>query len=309
MNRYFGGYPLSLRVFLKLLRIYQWTKNLLVFAALIFAGELFDFPVLIKSFFAFISFCFAASSAYILNDIIDIEKDRLHPEKSNRPLPRGEVSIPVAFGLVVVLAGVALLLAYGLGLKFVFVLCIYVFLTVSYSLWWKNFFLLDVLVLALGFVTRAIAGAVAINVVFSNWLIVCTLFLALFLGLAKRRSELLLLKDDAENHRSVLVYYTVEYLDQLLVIVAGSALITFTIYTCSPEVVTRLGTDRLYLSLPFVIYGLFRYFYLVRYEGMGSDPSKVLLTDKPILLCVLLWVITVIGIIYSKKVLGLMLLS
>ncbi|HOK09740.1 MAG TPA: decaprenyl-phosphate phosphoribosyltransferase [Candidatus Hydrogenedens sp.] len=289
---------------IKTLRVYQWTKNFLVFAALIFAGELLNLSSLIYSFIAFLSFCFAASSAYILNDIIDIEKDRLHPEKSQRPIPSGEISIPTAVFLTISLAILSLALGELLGLRFIFILLVYVFLTVSYSLIWKKFFLVDVLVLALGFVTRAVAGAVAINVVFSNWLIVCTLFLALFLGLGKRRSELLLLKDDAENHRSVLVYYTIEYLDQLLLIVSGGALITFTIYTCSPEVIQRLHTDRLYLTLPFVIYGLFRYLYLVRYHGEGSDPSNVLISDKPIILCVLLWALTNVGIIYSSKILS-----
>lgn len=286
---------------IKTLRVYQWTKNFLVFAALIFAGELINLEAIKLSFIAFFSFCFSASSAYILNDIIDIEKDRLHPEKSRRPIPSGDVSIPMAFFLTITLSIMSLTLGFNLGIKFIAILLIYVFLTVSYSLLWKKFFLVDVLVLALGFVTRAIAGAVAINVVFSNWLIVCTLFLALFLGLGKRRSELLLLKDDAENHRSVLVFYTIEYLDQLLLIVSGGALITFTIYTCSPEVIARLHTDKLYLSLPFVIYGLFRYLYLVRYKGEGSDPSKILLSDKPIVLCVILWALTNVCIIYGER--------
>ncbi|MCX8064688.1 MAG: decaprenyl-phosphate phosphoribosyltransferase [Candidatus Hydrogenedentes bacterium] len=286
---------------IKLLRIYQWTKNLLVFAALVFAGELIDIPALIKTIIAFVAFCLSASSAYILNDIIDIERDRLHPEKSQRPIPKGDISILFAIILIALLSMIAIALSFYLGIRFFIILCVYVFLTVSYSLIWKGIFLLDVLVLALGFVVRAIAGAVAINVVFSNWLIVCTLFLALFLGLAKRRSELLLLKEGAENHRSVLIYYTKEYLDQLLLVVAGGAIITYTIYTCSPEVVKRLGTDKLYLGLPFVIYGLFRYLYLVHYKNEGSDPSKVLISDIPTLACVLLWAILNIGLIYWGK--------
>ncbi|HOQ31645.1 MAG TPA: decaprenyl-phosphate phosphoribosyltransferase [Candidatus Hydrogenedens sp.] len=291
-----------LMLLIKTLRVYQWTKNFLVFAAIIFAGELLNLEAIKLSIIAFFSFCFSASSAYILNDIIDVEKDRLHPEKSRRPIPSGDVSIPLAFFLTFILLVISLTLGYSLGIKFIAILLVYIFLTVSYSLLWKKFFLVDVLILAMGFVTRAIAGAVAINVVFSNWLIICTLFLALFLGLGKRRGELLLLKDDAENHRAVLVFYTVEYLDQLLLIVSGGALITFTIYTCSPEVIARLHTDKLYLSLPFVIYGLFRYLYLVRYQGEGSDPSKVLLSDKPIILCVILWALTNVCIIYGERI-------
>ncbi|HOV31949.1 MAG TPA: decaprenyl-phosphate phosphoribosyltransferase [Candidatus Hydrogenedens sp.] len=291
----------TISLLIRTLRVYQWTKNLLVFAAIIFAGELLNTTAIINSILAFFSFCFAASSTYIFNDLMDIEKDRLHPDKSKRPIASGEISIRTAVVLSLILAVFSFILAYILGPKFIGILLVYVFLTVSYSLLWKRFFLVDVLVLSLGFVTRAIAGAVAIHVIFSNWLIVCTLFLALFLSLGKRRGELLLLKDDAENHRSVLVYYTVEYLDQLLLIVSAGALISFTIYTCSQEVVVRLHTDQLYLSLPFVIYGLFRYLYLVRYQGEGSDPTKVLLTDKPIAICVALWALTNIGLIYSGR--------
>lgn len=296
----------TISLLIRTLRVYQWTKNLLVFAAIIFAGELLNTTAIINSILAFFSFCFAASSTYIFNDLMDIEKDRLHPDKSKRPIASGEISIQTAVVLSLILAVFSFILAYILGPKFIGILLVYVFLTVSYSLLWKRFFLVDVLVLSLGFVTRAIAGAVAINVIFSNWLIVCTLFLALFLSLGKRRGELLLLKDDAENHRSVLVYYTIEYLDQLLLIVSAGALISFTIYTCSQEVVERLHTDQLYLSLPFVIYGLFRYLYLVRYQGEGSDPTKVLLTDKPIAICVALWALTNIGLIYSGRIFSLL---
>lgn len=296
----------TISLLIRTLRVYQWTKNLLVFAAIIFAGELLNTTAIISSILAFFSFCFAASSTYIFNDLMDIEKDRLHPDKSKRPIASGEISIRTAVVLSLILAVFSFILAYILGPKFIGILLVYVFLTVSYSLLWKRFFLVDVLVLSLGFVTRAIAGAVAINVIFSNWLIVCTLFLALFLSLGKRRGELLLLKDDAENHRSVLVYYTIEYLDQLLLIVSAGALISFTIYTCSQEVVERLHTDQLYLSLPFVIYGLFRYLYLVRYQGEGSDPTKVLLTDKPIAICVTLWALTNIGLIYSGRIFSLL---
>ncbi len=296
----------TISLLIRTLRVYQWTKNLLVFAAIIFAGELLNTTAIINSILAFFSFCFAASSTYIFNDLMDIEKDRLHPDKSKRPIASGEISIQTAVVLSLILAVFSFILAYILGPKFIGILLVYVFLTVSYSLLWKRFFLVDVLVLSLGFVTRAIAGAVAINVIFSNWLIVCTLFLALFLSLGKRRGELLILKDDAENHRSVLVYYTIEYLDQLLLIVSAGALISFTIYTCSQEVVERLHTDQLYLSLPFVIYGLFRYLYLVRYQGEGSDPTKVLLTDKPIAICVTLWALTNIGLIYSGRIFSLL---
>ncbi|NLV46289.1 MAG: decaprenyl-phosphate phosphoribosyltransferase [Candidatus Hydrogenedentes bacterium] len=283
----------------RLMRVYQWTKNALVLMPLVFAQQLMNFDAVARSFLAMLSFCLAASATYIYNDIRDLENDKRHPEKSLRPLPRGDIS-PASAGL---LGGLLLAASIGLALplndRFLWALLVYIILTVSYSLLLKNVFIVDVIVVALGFVVRAIAGAVAIEVVFSNWLIVCTLFLALFLALGKRRGEIVLLEGQARNHREVLHHYSTVFIDQMLLIVAGGALITFTIYTCSAEVVARIGTDKLYMTLPFVVYGLARYLWLVEHNGTG-DPSQVLLKDWPTCAAVLLWAVTCVAIIYVR---------
>lgn len=283
----------------RLMRVYQWTKNALVLMPLVFAQQLMNFDAVARSFLAMLSFCLAASATYIYNDIRDLENDKRHPEKSLRPLPRGDIS-PAGAGL---LGGLLLAASIGLALplnsSFLWALLVYIGLTVSYSLLLKNVFIVDVIVVALGFVVRAIAGAVAIEVVFSNWLIVCTLFLALFLALGKRRGEIVLLEGQARNHREVLHHYSTVFIDQMLLIVAGGALITFTIYTCSAEVVARIGTDKLYMTLPFVVYGLARYLWLVEHNGTG-DPSQVLLKDWPTCAAVLLWAVTCVAIIYVR---------
>lgn len=287
----------KIRMFLRLMRVYQWTKNGLVLMPLIFAQQLLNPTAVVKSLFAMAAFCLAASATYIINDIRDLQNDQTHPVKCRRPLPSGEVSLHVAVFLALLLITSAFTVASFLNYSFFAVLCGYVALTLSYSLALKNIFIVDVLVVAIGFVIRAVAGAIAIEVVFSNWLIVCTMFLALFLALGKRRGEIVLLEDEARVHREVLHHYTTAFIDQMLIIVAGGAMITFTIYTCSAEVVARIGTDKLYVTLPFVLYGLARYLWLVERNEAG-DPSQVLLNDLPMCLVVVLWAVTCIVIIY-----------
>ncbi len=283
---------------IRLLRVYQWSKNALVLLPLVFAQQLLNADAALRGLAAMAAFCLASSAMYIVNDIRDMENDRNHPKKRNRPLAAGVVAVPTAIVVAVALLTAGLLTAWTLGTPFLTALLVYVALTLSYSAALKNIFIVDVLAVALGFVIRAIAGAVAIHVVFSNWLIVCTLFLALFLALGKRRGEIALLEHDARNHREVLHHYSIAFIDQMLVIVAGGALITFTIYTCSPEVVERIGTDKLYMTLPFVVYGLARYLWLVQ-RNEGGDPSQVLLKDWPTCLSVLLWAATCVAIIYA----------
>lgn len=285
-------------VLVRALRIYQWTKNLLVIAALIFARQLGEPEQVLRSLGAFIAFCLAASATYLFNDLIDIEKDRAHPEKRLRPLPSGQMRPQTAVILALVLLAGGMGLAWVVRPAFLLALLVYLALTLSYSLFLKHYIIIDVLAIALGFVTRALAGAIALNVVFSNWLVVCTLFLAMFLGLNKRRHEITLLEEDALNHRRVLHQYSVHYLDQLILIMAGGALITYTIYTCSPEVVDRLGTDKLYLTIPFVVYGLFRYLYLVHQRAEGGDPGSTLIKDMPLAINVALWGSACAAILY-----------
>jgi 4-hydroxybenzoate polyprenyltransferase len=288
----------------KALRVYQWSKNLLVFAALIFAQELPIPGQVFRSFAAFLAFCAASSAMYLFNDLLDVENDRVHPEKCLRPLASGALSV---FAAKIWIAGLlvgSFALGWPLGWRFLLILLLYVCLITVYSLALKKVVIVDMLLVAIGFVVRAMAGAIALAVTFSNWLVVCTLFLALFLGISKRRHEMRFLSGDASNHREVLGHYTVLYLDALTIVVAGATLITYTIYTCSPEVVARLGTDKLYLTLPFVVYGLFRYLYLVQQELEGGDPSSTLLKDKPLGVTVLLWGLTCVGIIYWKSILA-----
>jgi len=290
----------SITAAFRALRVYQWSKNLLVLAALVFAKQATVPGQVAKSLAAFAAFCMAASATYLFNDLIDIRSDRCHPEKRLRPIASGDLSMPAACALLLLLFVGSMALGFAVRPAFLAAVLVYVALTVSYSLGLKHLIIIDVLAVALGFVVRAMAGAIALEVAFSNWLVVCTLFLALFLGLSKRRHEIVLLEDDAHNHRRVLYHYSVHYIDQLILVVAGGALITYTIYTCSPEVVERLHTDKLYLTLPFVVYGLFRYLFLVHHRTGGGDPSATLLKDCPMAITVALWALACIVIIYSQ---------
>lgn len=280
------------------MRVYQWTKNLLVLAALIFAAQAHHPDKLISALIAFASFCLASSATYLFNDWRDRENDRAHPTKCKRPQASGEMGPAFAWILIVALFVGALALAWQLPIAFLGTLVFYIVLTLAYTLALKDVVIVDVMVVSLGFVTRALAGAVAIQVEFSNWLIVCSFFLALFLSLNKRRNELTLLEEEAEGHRQVLSEYSIAFLDQLILIVAGGAIITYTIYTCSPDVWQRLHTKHLYMTIPFVVYGLFRYLYLVHHRKGGGDPSSAMFTDWHLGLDVLLWGITCLAIIY-----------
>lgn len=288
-------------VLIQALRVYQWSKNLLVFAALLFAQEFFHADKVLTSLLAFTTFCMAASATYLFNDLQDVEQDRQHPKKRHRPIASGALPVSAAWVVLVALYVAAGALALYVGLGFALCLAAYLLLTLSYTLFLKHLIILDVMVVALGFVIRAMAGAMAIQVEFSNWLMVCTLFLALFLGLSKRRHEITLLETGASSHRKVLEDYSVHYLDQLILIVAGGAIITYTIYTCSPDVVEKFHTDKLYITLPFVVYGVFRYLHLIHHKTGGGDPSRTLVTDLPLLVTVFLWGISCVVIIYGRQ--------
>lgn len=300
MPRVYGKNIAMISTLVTALRVYQWPKNLVVFGALVFAMQLGDASQVARSVIAFFAMCAASSTIYLLNDLIDVEKDRAHPEKKNRPIASGALRVPVAVAILLVLGAGALIVAFALRVEFAGAVICYLALNLAYSFVLKNIMLVDVMTIAISFVIRGIAGAFAINVQFSNWLVVCTLFLALFLALGKRRREIGLLEEEAIKHREVLGHYSVPYLDALMVILAATTLLAYTIYTCSPEVVDRLHTDKLYLSLPFVVYGLFRYLYLVHHKSGGGDPSRTLVRDVPLLATVLLWGMTNVAIIYGR---------
>ena len=292
-----------IRTLYRALRVYQWSKNLLVFAALLFAQQVQVPGQVLRSMLAFFAFCAASSAMYLYNDMVDVENDRMHPEKRMRPLASGAMAMTTARILLAIALVLSLALGWFLGVRFFLILLFYLILTTLYSVELKKVVIVDVLVVAIGFVVRAMAGAIALDVAFSNWLVVCTLFLALFLSISKRRHEMRFLSAGAIHHREVLGHYTIPYLDSLNIIVAGATLITYTIYTCSPEVVARLGTDKLYLTLPFVVYGLFRYLYLVHQGLDGGDPTGSLVRDRTLGVTVVLWGLTCLLIIYWRYIL------
>jgi 4-hydroxybenzoate polyprenyltransferase len=284
------------------LRPDQWTKNLLVFAALVFARRLFDLASVAAAVEAFVIFCFLSGVVYLVNDVMDRDSDRRHPLKSRRPIAAGELPVVTALTAAGLLCAVSLAAAFTLGWRFGAVAGVYVSLLVLYSGPLKHLVIIDVLTVAMGFVLRAVAGAVAIDVLISRWLFVCTILLALFIVLAKRRHELVLLGGDASSHRAILGEYSPYLLDQLIAIVAASTLIAYIFYSISDDTMAKFGTEWLGLTIPFPLYGIFRYLYLVhRHEGGGS-PSDLLLTDRPMLACVMLWIIAVVLIIYRPWV-------
>jgi 4-hydroxybenzoate polyprenyltransferase len=279
------------------LRPEQWTKNLIVFAALIFGQRLFDPAAVGRSLAAFLIFCALSGVVYLINDVSDREADRLHPLKRTRPIATGEVGVPLALGAATLLGALALGAAFWLEPSFGWIAAAYLALFGAYTRVLKHLVILDVLTIAIGFVLRAGAGAAVISVPMSQWLLVCTILLALFLGLSKRRHELTLLANAAGGHRRILEEYNPYLLDQMIGVVTASTLVAYIIYCTSPETTEKFGTSQLVLTTPFPIYGIFRYLYLVHQKGAGS-PSEVLLTDRPLIACIALWGLAVIAIIY-----------
>jgi 4-hydroxybenzoate polyprenyltransferase len=280
------------------LRPEQWTKNLIVFAALIFARRLLDPAAVGLSLAAFLIFCALSGVVYLFNDVSDREADRRHPLKSRRPIASGALAVGTALAWAAILMALALAGAFWLGLGFGIVAVAYLVLSGLYTKSLKHVVILDVLVIAIGFALRAQAGGLAIGVPVSSWLLVCTILLALFLGLSKRRHELTLLATRATEHRRILEEYSSYLLDQMIGVVTASTLMAYLIYCTSPETIERFGTDLLVLTAPFPIYGIFRYLYLVHLKEGGGSPSEMLLADRPLLACVGLWGLAIIAIIY-----------
>lgn len=281
------------------LRPGQWTKNLLLFAGLVFGGRLLDVNAIAAATMTFAVFCALSSAGYLFNDVWDRDADRRHPLKQERPIASGALSPSAAMVAAVVLAAAGLGAAALITPALALVAATYAVLLVLYSILLKHIVIIDVLTIAGGFVLRAIAGAVAVRVPFSAWLLVCTTLLALFLGLNKRRHELILLGDGAVDHRRILHEYSPYLLDQMIAVVTASTLTAYTFYAISPETAVRLGTQRLGLTIPFVLYGIFRYLYLVHQKRGGGSPAAMLVTDRPLLACVGLWLATVAVLLYS----------
>jgi len=277
------------------LRIDQWLKNSVVFAALVFSRNFTDVDLIELNIIVFVVFCLSSSAVYLINDVIDYSRDCHHPEKKQRPIASGKLSRSTAVIVAILLGGVSIAIsAVAFDLLTLLTVISFIILNVIYSLLLKNIVIVDVMSIAGSFVLRAVGGGFAIGVPISSWLVVCTILLALFLGFGKRRHELKSLEKIAPEHRRSLEHYSTYFLDQMISVVTASTVVAYTFYTISPEVEDKLGVKHLELSIPFVLYGIFRYLYLIHRQDKGGSPSRILYTDIPILLNVLLWLATVL---------------
>jgi len=274
----------------------QWTKNIFIFAGILFSQNLFCAPLLLKSILAFLIFCVLSGAAYLLNDVADLKEDRNHPLKAKRPLASGRLKTSHALGAFALLSLLSLVSSWGLDFSFFLIALGYFSLQITYSFFLKHRVIIDAISVALGFVLRVVAGAVVIDVTISSWLIVCTILLALFLALSKRRHELIVLNEEARSHRIILREYTPYLLDQMISVVTASTLVAYCLYTISDTTIEKFGTKNLVLTVPFVLYGIFRYLYLIHRKEAGGSPENTFITDKPLLFDIFLWVM-VVGII------------
>ena len=287
----------TLQPLLVSMRPKQWMKNVLIFTALIFDEKLLDLQAFLVTCAGFILFSLVSSSVYLLNDITDVEADRQHPKKKNRPIASGDLKISTARWAVVVLLFLAIPLAYILSPGFCLLLLIYLVLNLTYSRWFKHIVIIDVFVLASFYVIRVVAGLTLIEVTrFSPWLYVVTTLLALYIGLGKRRAELTLLSDGAQSHRKVLDGYSLPLLDQYITIVSATTVVAYSLYTFSAP--NLPGNHAMMLTIPFAIYGILRYLYLIQNKQGGGAPEEELLSDRPLQVTILLWGLVVVLILY-----------
>lgn len=276
----------------------QWLKNGLVFVALLFSRNVFDSGMLALSIGAFLVFCLLSSGVYIFNDLVDVERDRRHPLKAKRPLASGKLDPLLAKIVLAFILAASLTAAFFINLSFAAIALGYLILQMGYSKLLKDLVIIDVFSIAAGFFLRVMAGAKAIDVPISSWLLICTIFVSLFLGLGKRRHEILLMKEEAGNHRKVLNEYNLGLLDQMMSIVTAGTVISYSLYTLSPETISKFRTENLWLTIPIVLYGVFRYLYVIYQKGKGGHPELVFFEDRHILASILLYVFVVGLIIY-----------
>lgn len=287
------------KALIKTMRPRQWTKNAFLFAAVVFDRQLsLTNPVpLLHSLAGFILFCFLSSSVYIFNDLIDVEADRKHPHKSKRPIASGQLPVPAAIAALAGLLAFTFLAAYFLSPSFLMISAIYLVVNIAYTLRLKHIPLIDVLIIALGFVLRVGAGVTVIEVQrFSPWLYVVTTLFALYIGFGKRRAELTLLSENAQSHRRVLDGYNLPLLDQLITIVSSTTILAYSLYTFSAP--NLPANHAMMLTIPFVLYGIFRYLYLIQIKHEGGAPEEILLADRPLQITVLLWGLSILTIFY-----------
>lgn len=293
-----------IRPLLVSLRPAQWAKNLFVLAPLVFGHLLGDLDAVGRALLALVAFCCAASTVYLINDIRDREEDRNHPLKRLRPLAAGTLGVPIAVAAAVLLGGAALAIGLLLGRSFLAVLGAYLFLSFLYTHWFKHMVILDVMCISLGFVLRVLAGAEATGVTVSSWLFLCTIFLALFLAFSKRRHEITLLADAASGQRKVLTHYSPAFLDQMINVVTASSVVAYALYAVAPETVAKYNTQDLVYTIPLVLYGIFRYLYLM-YQNPGErNPTEAILRDPPFLINIVLWGLAVVWIVYWGGIAG-----
>ena len=286
-----------IKAIIREMRPRQWAKNVFIFAALVFDEQLTQKEPLLRTIAGFILLCLISSAVYIMNDIADVESDRQHPTKRNRPIAAGQLSIPLALVLAIAMAAFALAAGFALEPGFGWIITLYFVLNLLYSLWLKHTPIIDVMIIAAGFVLRVAAGVVLIEVArFSPWLYVCTTLLALIIGFGKRRAEIVLLADGAKAHRKVLDGYTIGFLDQLIVVVSATTIMAYSLYTFSA--LNLPSNNLMMLTIPFVIYGVFRYLYLIHVEDAGGAPEELILSDRPLLATLILWGLAALVILY-----------
>ncbi|MEK6752917.1 MAG: decaprenyl-phosphate phosphoribosyltransferase [Chloroflexota bacterium] len=286
-----------LTALIKTMRPRQWTKNVFIFAALVFDKQLFNIDSFLRTLAGFALFCLISSSVYIFNDLADVGADRQHPEKKNRPIASGKLPVSIAWGAGIALMLATFILAYFLAPGFEFVVVLYFLINMAYSKWLKHIPIVDVLIIASGFVLRVHAGVTLISVErFSPWLYVVMTLLSLFLGFGKRRAEIALLTHDAGSHRKVLDGYTLPLLDQYIMIVSATTIVAYSLYTFSAPNVPE--NHSMMLTIPFVVYTIFRYMYLIQVKQAGGAPEEILLSDRPFQVAMILWGAAVLAIFY-----------
>lgn len=286
---------------LQVIRPYQWVKNGFVLLPIVFAGKLGDSDAVVRVAVAFAAFCAAASSVYIANDLADLEADKLHPLKKLRPLAQGHLAANSCLGLSLLLASASLMTGFFFSLGLGVCLSAYIVGNLLYTRVLKRIVILDVMCLGLFFLLRVVAGAVVISVTVSEWLLICSAILALFLGFNKRRHELIITGKQAAEHRQVLGKYSIYFIDQMISVLTASTVIFYTLYTVDDRTVEHFGSNGLLFTVPFVYYGIFRYLYLVHKRRQGGDPSRIILKDKMLQLNILFWLAAAVGVIYFTK--------
>ena len=282
---------------IKMMRPKHWVKNIFVFAPMFFSATI-SIDTLAITVFVFIAFSLIASSVYIFNDIFDRENDRQHPVKRFRPLPSGELEVPFAAVVSALLFSASFSFSFTINKDIAYLIMLYAIINILYSIWLKHIVIIDVFCVASGFVLRILAGAIAANVRASPWILICTLLLALFMALGKRRHELILLEGESTNHRIVLGEYTPYFVDQLIAVITPLTVISYVLYTLDHKTIEQFGSDYLFVTAGFVMLGVFRYLYIIHKRDLAGSPVELIFRDRPFLVIIFVWMVSVFLAIY-----------